>query len=759
MRKTFFNRGNTAKVLLLAGIAGAGLWASEPVLSQNVTTQSETALTLVTNKQANAIIVTADKPTAAASLAARVLADHIHQITGAEIEITTEGKLKDAAVKEGKIFADAGGKSTFILVGETQLAAQLGVTAEGLGAGGIRLRTVGNALILLGADNADKRPLIKNNPNNPSQQTTNDRNASLYAVTTFLENQLGVRYLWPGESGKIIPQHNTITVSPVDLSYTPLIKQRHIRHNLTGKFSPREIIGLGQLGVEEKDYPLIHQRVESAKSTVSVSPDWYTWQGLGGSMGLKTGHSFGYAWEKYGKTHPEWFALQPNGSRDQSVTPGRARFDISNKELQAAIAQDRIEELDHNPGQASVSIDPNDGGYNTFCLDEACRALDPPGAKLVTRTWTNPASKDKKVYTYQLPASLTDRMVYFWNSIAEKVTAKYPNVLLTVRAYSMYKEPPTMRKLNPNIAVEQVSSDYFDKNRVSDDLKNWTEWGKFTQNLAWRPNIDASNRRHGFPVIYVHRMAADVKARFKAGMISTDIDSLQKNWSPNALNIYVLARLLWDPSRNVDDIIDDFCNAGFGKGAPYIKKYFSRIEEITMKAADTGAANPKDNYRAGLMISTLAELYNPATLKELNGLLDQAKQAAGDEDVSRRIEFMRLSLTFTAVQAPAFRMIDEAKEEKQKIDRKAVIPFMKKRYSVMRYIFLNYPTAIDIPYLLWGSEGNFRALQSKESWKLLANRDNDDILQKLNNAAAIVDADEYGNAEKVTPEYGNAPPK
>ena len=44
--------------------------------------------------------------------------------------------------------------------------------------------------------------------------------------------------------------------------------------------------------------------------------------------------------------HPEWFAMQPNGSRDQSkLGPERSRFCVSNPELIEAIAAEKIEEL------------------------------------------------------------------------------------------------------------------------------------------------------------------------------------------------------------------------------------------------------------------------------------------------------------------------------------------------------------------------------------------------------------------------------
>ena len=81
-------------------------------------------------------------------------------------------------------------------------------------------------------------------------------------------------------------------------------------------------------------------------------------------------------WEKYGKDHPEWFALQPDGTRDQSKNPDRARLCESNPDLIAAIAREKIEELNKNPNLLGVSIAPNDGGRPAFCTCPKCEALD-----------------------------------------------------------------------------------------------------------------------------------------------------------------------------------------------------------------------------------------------------------------------------------------------------------------------------------------------------------------------------------------------
>ena len=64
---------------------------------------------------------------------------------------------------------------------------------------------------------------------------------------------------------------------------------------------------------------------------------------------------------------------------------------------------------------------------------------------------------------------------------------------------------------------------------------------------------------------------------------------------------------------------------------------------------------------------------------------------------------------------------------------------MMKRYALMKDIFHNQPLAIDISYLLWGSEGIFGPLQSAKTKQLLATP---------TNVKTIIDADEHGMPEE-----------
>jgi hypothetical protein len=354
------------------------------------------AFTLVENGQPRAVIVASKQ----FALAAQIFRDHIKQISGADLPIQQASTVRDDQPR--------------VLIGSSKQT--------------MLLRAKGNTLTLSGTDDG-----------------------AHYAVVTFLEDKLGVRWLWPGELGKVVPRRDTIHIEDFETTFTPSLVQRKIRDS---RLNDRLETGLKNLRFTPDDYK--RQRA-AAERTTSTSGDCFSWQKPGGSFNVSGGHAFGQLWEKYGKEHPDWFALQPNGAR--------ARLCKSNPELIAAIAREKIEELNTHPNLGSVSLSPNDGSVNRFCACPKCEALDAPNGRKV------------KIHDAD-HVSLINRMVYFWNAIAEQVTKIHPNTLFTVDAYSAYRSPPVLRKLHPNLVVRFVQIQYTDETLRQQSLRDWDEWAK-----------------------------------------------------------------------------------------------------------------------------------------------------------------------------------------------------------------------------------------------------------------------------------------
>lgn len=617
------------------------------------------AATLVEDGRPRAVIILPEKASPAAQAASRFLRDHLRQMSGAELPVRTEDRITGEASKD----------QAWILVGEGKLTAKLGLSSKGLGAGGIVLHAKGNVLALFGTD----------------AHTPTDPAGTRYAVTTFLEDKLGVRYLWPGELGKVVPRRVTVAVADFEHRFTPKLGQRRIRDM---GYHDRIQVGLDRLGFTKEDY--VKSRAD-AQRTEAESPDWFGWHRLGGTLTLNGGHAFGHLWAKYGKEHPDWFARQHDGSRDQSASPDRARLCKSNADLIAAIAKEKIDELTRNPGVLGVAVGPNDGGRAAFCTCEKCEALDSPkGRKVLLWDFSKGTRRDFE------HVSLTDRMVYFWNGIAERVAKVHPDRFLVVDAYSVYASPPVGRKLHPNLVVRFAPLGYHSEEYRQEGLKDWDGWSKAAKRIYFRPNLMLLGRRDGLPLLYTQKFGKDFRYLAGHGMMGTDFDACCHNWATQGLNYYVVARLHWDPDQDVSAVIDDYCRAGFGPAAKSVRRYFDRLESLMNVAAEG-----KDKAVAA---------FTPEVLAGMRKELDQArKEAAGDTIVAKRVAFLETGLRWAEVEARCHAFLADP----AMADRKVAAKALDERRALMKEAFRKMPLAVNVAYVSWGEDG----LWARLGWK------------------------------------------
>lgn len=613
------------------------------------------AATLVEKGEARAVIVLPEKPAPAVERAARILRDHIKEVSGADLPILTEDKVT------GPPAADR----VWVLVGEGKFTAKEGLSGKGLGPGGIALSAKGHVVALFGAG------------------APSDPDGTRYAVTTFLEDKLGVRYLWPGELGKVVPRRQTITVEDFEHRFTPKLGQRRVR---SMGYHDRVQVGLDNLGFTKAEY---ERGYAEANKTTAESPDWFAWHRLGGTLNLNSGHAFGHLWGKYGKDHPDWFALQPDGTRDQSKSPDRARLCVSNRELIEAIAKEKIEELTRNPGVLGVSIAPNDGGRTTFCTCPKCEALDSPkGRKVMLWDFTK---KDRRDFEH---VALTDRMVWFWNAVAERVAKAHPDKLLVVDAYSVYAPPPAERTLHPNLVVRFAPLGYHSDAYRQESLKDWDAWSKAAKKIFFRPNLMLLGRRDGMPLVYAHKFGADFRYLANHSMLGTDFDACCHHWATQGLNYYVVARLHWDPEQDADAIVEDYCRAGFGPAAKSVRRYFDKLEKLT----DTVAAKE----------AKPASIFAPEAVADLRKDLDSARREAKDDPtVLARLDFLAQGLEWTAVEARAHAFLADPAA-----DKAAAKKVLDERYARMREAFRTAPLALNAAYISWGED----ALWGRLGW-------------------------------------------
>ncbi|MBU0608828.1 MAG: DUF4838 domain-containing protein [Armatimonadetes bacterium] len=551
-------------------------------------------LTLVKDGQPASVIVLQSKPSDAAQLAADKLHVYLQKMSGADVQIMSEPAQIPAGLVAIKFVSGAvNGKDAGF---PPKMAPEE-----------LRLKAGPNALTLMGCDWGP---------------TGYDLKGTLWAALELLEH-LGCRWLWPGELGEVVPQRKTITVpDDLDVRFTPPIIQRHIR---SLRWNERQQPGLDKLGLTHEQYDAF----------VNPGYDWWVNNRDGSQGKMNYGHAYGDYWERFGQDHPDWFAMQPNGSRDQGKkSPERARLCVSNPGLQAQVAADAIAKLKADAALYCVSVSPNDGGPQCFCTCPACEAWDAKDGPVL----------DMRIGGDNKHVSLTDRYVKFYNAVAEIVAKELPDRKLGAYAYSAYRTPPLHVTLHPSVFIGYVGFTYLNDAARQESQDAWLAWAKAAPGgLFLRPNLFMTGM--GFPVFYPHRLGEDLKTCARHGMKVTDFDTCFNHWALSGIDYYVTIRLLWDPSRDVDAILDDYCQAGWGPAARPVRQYLDAVERVCDKLA---ASNQYEGYKATQGL--LAMQFSDAFLAELNGYLDEAQKLAGaDEKIKQRVDFLRVGVNYAKV--------------------------------------------------------------------------------------------------------------
>ena len=202
-------------------------------------------------------------------LAAREMADHLEQVTGARPAI-----------------ASAPGTGTNVYVGRSALIEQLlgDVDFDALGTDGIVMRTVEDDLVLSGG-----RP-----------------GGVLFAVYTFLQDVVGVR--WWATDATHLPQKPTLIVSDLNVVYRPPFDLRHFRTGgLADKAFTLRLRHNGNVVGWDTGQHTIHKLVP-AEEHFEAHPDWFMYRaddGLGSDR-----YSFENGLKYIKETRPEsWLPI------------------------------------------------------------------------------------------------------------------------------------------------------------------------------------------------------------------------------------------------------------------------------------------------------------------------------------------------------------------------------------------------------------------------------------------------------------------
>lgn len=463
-------------------------------------------------------------------------------------------------------------------------------------------------LVIAGRDRWDPNHLIAQ-INGKRIEGIQQEYGTVNAIYTFLHDRLGVRWLWPGDLGEDIIPQESIHFATFTYRYHPSLRFR------AGLFSYSRLAPRGSYGRSQK---------------------WTRRQRLQlGSLEMEGGHGFRDWWERFHETHPEYFALQPDGTRSGFPQPKYAKLCQSNPEVPKQWLADVEKALKQNPNQRVFNASPNDGWASGHCVCEHCRAWDHPDGELRSFHW--------KGTRQELPA-LSDRHVRFANTCARLLKQRYPDrdYYVMMLAYGHSRPAPIREVPAENVIVASVANflnrdGLIDRGstRGSTHKEQYIAWSKVAKHMMWRPNVgDPAGWPQGQPDVALIQAIEDFKLIGEKAM-GIFVDMVWEHWATHGPQYYLMAHLLWDPSQDGQAILQNYYQRAFGPAATELEAYWNLMEETRSIFWASERAYP--------------DVYDKAFFDRAYALLDQASRKVTDEPerFGARIDFVRIGLDHT----------------------------------------------------------------------------------------------------------------
>ncbi|MBO4648516.1 MAG: DUF4838 domain-containing protein [Lentisphaeria bacterium] len=431
-----------------------------------------------------------------------------------------------------------------------------------------------------------------------------------YAVADFLERECGVRYLWPGKLGTVIPDGSVRTLPNGEYSFQPQFSIR-----LSQSFH----------------YPTRYMNLPDRKD-LSI---WLQHRKIGQELRASFGHAFArlVPREKYGKTHPEYFSLitpanwtggvKPEKPRRANSDTGVWQLCTSNPEVRQIIAEQLAANARKHP-EIVQSISPNDGAG--FCECDQCKAEDEP------------------IQT-AAGARLTNRMYKFMADVARRAQKIYPGTRVGMFSYSYFSGVPTNGvKLPDNCYLSlcyiQVEAITPEKQKELDD--KIIGLGKTGAKIVGR-EYWGTHYYQNMPIQHSTLIEHNIKllSKYNAAGIYGEPSNA---FSIRATDNYVLAKLAWDPRLSRDAILHDFCNAAFGQAADVMYRYFDEEEKIFLKKWKEASNRdyPMMAYAPSMYanrLRMLSSIFDEQWQKNALAQLRKAKSLAKKTVEKERIDF------------------------------------------------------------------------------------------------------------------------
>lgn len=475
------------------------------------------AMTLVENGEARARIVLCKDASQVEEYAARELQGAVQRATGATLEIV-KGEAEPSAAQ--------------IVLGtpeNTPAIAALNKLNASDEADSILIFTQDDTLFLGGS--------------NPR--------SVLYAVTRFLEESLGFRWLWPGEEGEFVHKTSDCKTGSLDILEAAGIPRRSLAIN-----SPHyDLDTLNWMARHRFNMHPVNAAFNDEKNA-SLSERGFLIRYAGHNLVLP---------QKVLEKHPE-YAAEFGGERHLRVNDEQAHLCWSNPGVQAALVESVTEWIGKNPQVDIWSFYPTDHGR--FCQCKNCIAM----------------SSDVSTRFQKLSAI-----------IIEAVRKSFPKAKFSTLAYQAYREIP--KEVAPfseigychyNVSYQHpLGSGHPANDTALHEIRGWKKLG-VPVSLRGYNMVPFKNPMF---VPLVSYLREEIAFSQREGLVNwaTEVTPFghpasqapeKRNWDTNRINLYAIGRALWNPGITAEQIVDEWTQAIYGDNAAApMKRYYFAMEK------------------------------------------------------------------------------------------------------------------------------------------------------------------------------------
>ena len=499
------NRREFLKVSSTATVLGS-LWPMD-MLAQNERTEPLQSMTdkrtkavmLIKNGKTDFTIVLPDTPQPVEQTAANELKTYLDAITGANWVMVSE---KDVPEKVPQI-----------LIGNSMRAKKIfpEIVPEQIPYDGIEIHLRGNKLLLTG----------------------HEQRGTLYAVNTFLEDILGIR--WWTSSEQTVPTYKTFKLIPLNISYAPKLIYRKAYY--------KDVV----------DNPVFSTRLKNNGYVdawnAKIPPEY------GDELRFVPGfvHTFFQLIppKTYFADHQEWFSEVSGAGRHPR------QLCLTNNEMRKELTKNAMELL-RKTGAKFISISQEDGQKPCTC--EKC----------------------KKVVDEE--GSQSGLIVRFVNEVAEDIEQEFPDVFVETLAYDWSTKPPKLVKPRHNVVIRlctiwasfvqpltgEHNTSYYEAftgwSKIAQNLFVWDYVTNFFQYIQPHPNLRVLAQNIRF---FVDHGAISLFEQGDAYCTAGDFVRL-RSW--------LISKLMWNPMSDENELIREFLEGYYGKEAtPFLLEYFDLL--------------------------------------------------------------------------------------------------------------------------------------------------------------------------------------